>query len=109
MTKNFILNLIRDHKEAVSLSYMNAQIDLPAEDDIARMLEDRELQNLLYKGIEALPPQKKEVCMRRLKTSDSNQQIAEKMGISVNTVKSHYQESLKLLRSYFQNIKTILL
>lgn len=109
MTKNFILNLIRDHKEAVSLSYMNAQIDLPAEDDIARMLEDRELQDLLYKAIEALPPQKKEVCMRRLKTSDSNQQIAEKMGISVHTVKSHYQESLKLLRNYFQQIKLMLL
>lgn len=105
MTKNFILNVIRDHKEAVSLSYLNAQTELPAEDDIMRMIEDRELQSLLYKGIDALPPQKKEVCIRRLKTSDSNQQIAEKMGISVHTVKSHYQESLKLLRKYFQQIK----
>ena len=109
MTKNFILNVMRDHKEAVSLSYMNAQNDLPAEDDIAMMLEDLELQDLLYKGIDTLPPQKKEVCMRRLKTSDSNQQIAEKMGISVHTVKSHYQESLKLLRNYFQQIKLMLL
>jgi len=108
MTKNFILNVIRDHKEAVSLSYMNAQIDLPAEDDIVKVLENSELHDLLYKGIDSLPPQKKEVCMRRLKTSDSNQQIAEKMGISVNTVKSHYQESLKLLRNYFQQIKLML-
>lgn len=109
MTKNFILNLIRDHKDAVSLNYVNAQTDLPGEDDIVRVVEERELQDFLYKGIDALPPQKKEVCMRKLKTSDSNQQIAEKMGISVHTVKSHYQESLKLLRSYFQNIKMIFL
>ena len=109
MTKNFILNLIRDHKEAISLNYLNAQVDIPGDDDIARMVEDQEMQDLLYKGIDSLPPQKKEVCMRKLKTSDSNQQIAEKMGISIHTVKSHYQESLKMLRSYFQNIKTILL
>jgi RNA polymerase sigma-70 factor (ECF subfamily) len=109
MTKNFILNLIRDHKEAISLNYINAQVDIPGDDDIARMVEDQEMQDLLYKGIDSLPPQKKEVCMRKMKTSDSNQQIAEKMGISIHTVKSHYQESLKMLRSYFQNIKTILL
>ncbi len=109
MTKNFILNLIRDRKDAVSLNYVNAQIDFPGEDDIVEMVEDREMRDLLYKGIDSLPPQKKEVCMRKMKTSDNNQQIAEKMGISVHTVKSHYQESLKLLRSYFQNIKTMLL
>lgn len=91
ITKNFILNFIRDQKDAVSLNYVNGQIDLPGEDDIARVVEDRELQDFLYKGIDTLPPQKKEVCMRKLRTSDSNQQIAEKMGISVHTVKSHYQ------------------
>jgi RNA polymerase sigma-70 factor (ECF subfamily) len=109
MTKNFILNLIRDHKEAVSLNYGNAQIDLPGEDDIARVVEENELQDLRYKGIDLLPPQNKEVCMRKFKTNDSNQQIADKMGISVHTVKSHYQESLKLLRTYFKKIKMMLL
>jgi len=102
MTKNFILNLIRDRKEVISLNYVNAQTDLPAEDDFVRVVEDRELHDFLYKGIDTLPPQKKEVCLRKLRTSDSNQQIAAKMGISVHTVKSHYQESLKLLRAYFQ-------
>jgi len=109
MTKNFILNLIRDRKEVISLNYVNAQTDLPTEDDFVRVVEDRELHDFLYKGIDTLPPQKKEVCMRKLRTSDSNQQIADKMGISVHTVKSHYQESLKLLRAYFQKIKMILL
>jgi RNA polymerase sigma-70 factor (ECF subfamily) len=109
MTKNFILNLIRDRKEVISINYVNAQTDLPEEDDFVRVVEDRELQDFLYKGIDALPPQKKEVCMRKLRTSDSNQQIAAKMGISVHTVKSHYQESLKLLRAYFQKMKMILL
>jgi len=105
MTKNYILNTIRDHKEEISLSYANAQIDIPGQDDIIKALENKQMRSILYQGVESLPPQKKEVCLRKLETTDSNQQIADKMGISVHTVKSHYQESVKILRSYFQQIK----
>ena len=105
MTNNYILNTIRDHKEEISLSYANAQIDIPGQDDIIKALEDKQMRSILYQGVESLPPQKKEVCLRKLETTDSNQQIADKMGISVHTVKSHYQESVKILRSYFQQIK----
>ena len=108
MTKNYILNTIRDRKEEVSIHYVNAQADGEGE-DILKKIEEEQLTELLYEQIDLLPPQKKEVCLRKLKTSDSNQQIADKMGISIHTVKSHYQEALKILRSYFQQIKTILL
>lgn len=109
MTKNYILNYIRDNKTKVTLSYEQAQFDMPEEEDILRTMEERQMKELLYRGIDLLPPQKKEVCRRKLETDDSNQQIAEKMGVSVHTVKSHYQESLKLLRSYFHKVKMILL
>lgn len=105
MTKNYILNIIRDQKEEVSLNYVHAQIDMPDQDDIMKALEDKQMSAILYKGVELLPPQKREVCIRKLETNDSNQQIADKMGISVHTVKSHYQESLKLLRAYFRQTK----
>ncbi len=108
MTKNYILNTIRDRKEEVSIHYVNAQADGEGE-DILKKIEEEQLTEMLYEQIDLLPPQKKEVCLRKLKTSDSNQQIADKMGISIHTVKSHYQEALKILRSYFQQIKTILL
>lgn len=109
MTKNYILNTLRDQKEEISLNYMNAQMEIPEQEDLIKQLEEKELHEMLYRQIDRLPPQKKEVCMRKLKTSDSNQEIADKMGISVHTVKSHYQESLKLLRSYFHRIKLLLL
>ncbi len=109
MTKNYILNMIRDHKDAVSLNYVNAQIDLPSQEDFLREVEEKQMHEMLYKYIDQLPAQKKEICMRKLKTPDSNQEIAAKMGISVHTVKSHYQESLKILRSCFQKIMTFLL
>lgn len=108
MTKNYILNYIRDNKVKVTISYEQAQFDLSDEEDIVRTMEKRQTHELLYRGIDMLPPQKREVCIRKLETEDSNQQIAEKMGISVHTVKSHYQESLKLLRSYFTKIKMLL-
>lgn len=109
MTKNYILNMIRDQKDVVSLNYANAQIEVPVDENILNEIEQKQMHKMLYECIEQLPNQKKEVCMRKLKTSDSNQEIADKMGISVHTVKSHYQESLKILRIYFQQFKTLLL
>lgn len=76
MTKNYILNFIRDHREMVSLNYVNAQVDVSGQEDIQQAMENRQMQDILYKGIEQLPPQKKEVCKRKLETDDSNQQLS---------------------------------
>ncbi|MBF6597582.1 MAG: RNA polymerase sigma-70 factor [Fermentimonas sp.] len=105
MTKNYILNQIRDRKDEISLNYINAQMDIPGQEDVIKAMDDKQMRIFLYQGVESLPPQKKEICLRKLETTDSNQQIAEKMGISINTVKSHYQESIKMLRLYFDQIK----
>ena len=109
MTKNFVLNQIRDNKEMISLNYENAQIEITDESsDVVSIMEDKQLLSLLYEGIQHLPPQKKEICHLKIDENKSNQEIAEEMGISVNTVKSHYQESVKMLRDYFQKIKLLL-
>ena len=108
MTKNHILNMIRDHKDIISLNYENSQIDIPGKEDILKELENRQMKDILYKGVESLPPQKREICLRKLESTDSNQQIADKMGISVNTVKAHYQESIKMLRQYFEQIRMMM-
>lgn len=109
MTKNFVLNQIRDNKEMISLNYENAQIEITDESsDVVSIMEDKQLLSLLYEGIQHLPPQKKEICHLKIDENKSNQEIAEVMGISVNTVKSHYQESVKMLRDYFQKIKLLL-
>lgn len=105
MTKNYILNQIRDNKEIISINYEYAQADIQDENaDIIKMIEDTQLTDLLYKGINSLPQQKKEICRKKIEENKTNQEIADEMGISVNTVKSHYQESIKILRNYFQKI-----
>lgn len=104
MTKNHILNQIRDNKETISLNYANAQQEIRDEDDFLKSMEEDQTIDILHEGINSLPPQKKEVCLLKLEDNITNQNIADKMGISIHTVKSHYQESIKMLRDYFQNI-----
>lgn len=102
MTKNYILNQIRDNKEIISINYEYAQREIEDVNiDIQKMFEETQLTDLLYKGIESLPNQKKEICKKKIEENKSNQEIADEMGLSVHTVKSHYQESIKMLRHYF--------
>lgn len=105
MTKNYILNQFRNNRKIISLNYATAQQDFVANDDINYNLEEIEISELLYKGIDLLPSQKKNVCRKKIEENKTNQQIADEMKISVHTVKSHYQEAVKLLREYFNKIK----
>lgn len=108
MTKNHILNQIRDNKETISLNYINSQQEIHDGNDFFKLMEDAQTIDILHKGIDSLPQQKKEVCLLKLEDDITNQKIADKMGISIHTVKSHYQESVKMLRDYFQKIQMFL-
>ena len=99
MTKNHILNLFRDNKEHISLSYADAQREVEGENDFFKLIDEVQMSDILRAGIEKLPPQKRDVCKLKLEGDISNQEIADRMGISVHTVKSHYQESIKMLRT----------
>ncbi len=106
MTKNHILNQFRSRKEMISINIMNAQQEIvDDEPDIVSVIEDAELSDLLNIGIENLPNQKKEIIKMKIQEHKSNQEIADEMGLSINTVKSHYQESIKMLRIYFKKVK----
>ena len=105
MTKNYILNQIRNHKDIISIHYANAQQEISDDSDFSKQLEDTQLSDLLRQGIDVLPSQKREVCRLKIELNLRNQDIADKMGISVHTVKTHYQESIKMLRDYFRKHK----
>ncbi|HXL00659.1 MAG TPA: RNA polymerase sigma-70 factor [Dysgonamonadaceae bacterium] len=108
MTKNYILNYFRDNKKTVSINYVNAQEEILDEDDFPTLLEEMQLLEILKQGIENLPTRKKEVCEMKMEGNVSNQEIADRMGISIHTVKSHYQEAIKMLRNYFHKMKLML-
>lgn len=97
--KNYILNEIRHNNLAIQKNYEQAQFNEEMEADFVRNFEEADFKSHLYKLIEQLPPQKREVCLLKIQQGLSNQEVADAMKISVPTVKSHYTQIIKLLRS----------
>ena len=98
MAKNYILNLIRNENTALEKQYEIAQQALGYEDDLVEKLERREQMSLFYQALAKLPEQKKRICVMKIREEMSNKEIAERLNVSINTVKTHYAEALKLLR-----------
>lgn len=104
MTKNHVLNLIRNENSALAKNYEMAQATLPYEDNLMEKLEKKELISCFYKAVDRLPAQKRAICLMKVKEELTNQEIAERMNLSVNTVKTHYSEALKLLRFHLSKM-----
>lgn len=100
MTKNHVLNLIRNENSVVAKNYEAAQLAPKYEDNLVDKMEEQELITLFYKAIDLLPTQKREICLMKIRDELSNQDIANKLHLSINTIKTHYSESLKLLRTH---------
>jgi RNA polymerase sigma-70 factor (ECF subfamily) len=104
MTKNYILNYIRNEHGAVAHNYRMAQAAGAVEDNLLENIERKELMTMFYRAIALLPVQKKEICLLKMENKLSNQEIADKMQLSVNTVKTHYAQAIKLLRSAMHRV-----
>ena len=107
MTKNHVLNLIRNENSAISKNYEIAQSTPVYEDNLIENLEKKELMASFYKAVDMLPPQKRSICLMKVKEELTNQEIAERMNLSVNTVKTHYAEALKMLRIHLSKMLII--
>ena len=101
MLKNHLLNEIRNNYMAMEKNYELAQEKVEYEDDLLDNIEKKEIEEQLYQAINRLPEQKKQVCLYKLRGNLSNLEIANKMGISVPTVKTHYAQAVKMLREHF--------
>lgn len=107
MTKNHVLNLIRNENTAITKNYEMAQSAPAYEDNLIENLEKKELMSNFYKAVDMLPVQKREICLMKVREELTNQEIAERMKLSVNTVKTHYSEALKLLRVHLRKMLII--
>jgi len=107
--KNYVLNEIRHNNMALQKNYELAQFNEEMEEGFLQNLEDADFKTHLYKLIEQLPPQKREVCLLKIQQGMSNQEVADAMNISIPTVKSHYTQVIKLLRSQLNKLIMIVL
>ena len=109
MTKNYVLNVIRNENSVIEKQYELAQSTSEYEDDFIEKLENRERMDIFYKALDKLPEQKREICLMKVREELSNKEIAERMNLSVNTIKTHYSEALKLLRMHLKKMLMIIL
>lgn len=107
MTKNHILNVIRNENTALAKNYEIAQSASEYEDTLVETLEKKEMMSLFYKAVDMLPPQKRDICLMKVQDELSNQEIADRLKLSINTIKTHYSEALKLLRVHLRKMLII--
>ena len=97
MTKNYLLNYIRHNGRVLEQSYVIAQLRQQQDDTLAQYIESRDSDRRLGEAIDRLPRQQRAVIMMK-RDGCSNREIAEKLHVSINTVKTHYADGLRSLR-----------
>lgn len=109
MTKNYVLNVIRHENTVIEKQYELAQRTSVYADDLLEKMERQECRELFYKAIERLPSQKRKICLMKIEEELSNQEIADTLHLSVNTIKTHYMEAIKLIRKYLTELLVIVI
>lgn len=107
MMKNYILNTIRNENNAIEKNYQIAYSEPFYEDTLIEKIEEKELKGILNRAISQLPEQKRMICLMKMEGKLTNQEIAQKFNLSANTVKTHYFQTIKMLRSILCNMLTI--
>ncbi|WP_439698054.1 RNA polymerase sigma-70 factor [Mucilaginibacter sp. AW1-7] len=94
--KNASLNVIRHNK--VAEQHMNSLHGIPADETIFHTIIRTEVLAEIYQAIELLPGSCQQIFRMSYLDDMKNHQIADVLGISVNTVKTQKQRALKVLR-----------
>lgn len=101
IARNRILNYFRDMDIDAKAKSILAQNKPVEEDVIESDLIYTEYQNILKEAIEQLSPQRKKIFNMSRMDNLTHKEIAEQLGISVNTVQEHISESLRFIKTYF--------
>ncbi|MFA5849554.1 MAG: RNA polymerase sigma-70 factor [Bacteroidales bacterium] len=104
--KNSSIKVLK-HEEVKNRYVSHVVTILTPEDRFWERVLEEETYRILYQSIEKLPPQTKAVYYLSL-NGLSNKEIAEKLGISTETVKTHKQNGKKQLQKNMKDLLFIL-
>lgn len=98
--RNRILNQLRDvaHEDQLKESILSQALDYT--DDTKQEVLFNDLKSLVSRALEQLSPRQREVFRLSREAQLTHKEIAEKLGITVNTVQEHISTSLKVVRAY---------
>ena len=99
MLKNDLLNTLRDCLSMV----------LELEDNSQNENLKQEQMNIIQQALEQLSPQRRKVFEMKVSGKYSNQEIADKLNLSINTIKFQYSQSLKQIRATVGELSLLLL
>lgn len=102
--RNKIIDLIA--RKQVSSRYINTFNNFvqSGQNTTDHLVRHNELLALIEKEIEGLPPKMRAVFDLSRKSNYSRKEIAEELGLSEQTVKSHMQHALKILKVKFGSL-----
>ncbi len=98
--RNHVLNLIRNNKRKVLKQIQLEQQKSKAVNRTEDVILYSEYRKILMRGLSELPPGKRDIFQMKSEKEMSNSEIAQKMGITVNTVKSQYYHASKFIKEY---------
>ncbi|BEH00427.1 sigma-70 family RNA polymerase sigma factor [Bacteroides sedimenti] len=107
--KNDLLNILRDTKNDIfvlddCLEFLN-YLD---EETSYQELEQEQFE-MIHKAIEQLSPQRKKIFAMKISGKYSNQEIADLLHLSVNTIKFQYCQSIKQIKTLIREYAIMLL
>src|SRR5690554_2182468 len=100
MTRNKIMDALRKISSDEKLKDHVWRSMKSESNDNAEKIEAKELQEILAKAIEGLPPKRRQVYLLKNEEGKSYQDIAEKMNISQHTVKNQLSSAVGAIRVF---------
>ena len=93
MLKNDLLNTLRDSKKNIYLLEDCLSMVLELEDNSQNENLKQEQMNIIQQALEQLSPQRRKVFEMKVSGKYSNQEIADKLNLSINTIKFQYSQT----------------
>ena len=109
MLNNDLLNTLRDSKKNIYLLEDCLSMVLELEDNSQNENLKQEQMNIIQQALEQLSPQRRKVFEMKVSGKYSNQEIADKLNLSINTIKFQYSQSLKQIRATVRELSLLLL
>lgn len=105
--RNQILNQLRDRKREILPSVDGTLNRVAGSDRTDRMVHEQEVEELFQQGLNHLPDRRRTVV--ELKASGmTNDDIANHLHISVNTVKVHYYHGSRFIREFIHRYRDVI-
>ena len=102
IVRNRILNLIRDIDNETRARANISTLSAEHADSANEHMDLRDLESLIIQGKKSLTPRQRQIFEMSREQGMTNDEIADMLGLSVNTVNDHISDSLHTLRAFIE-------